>query len=183
ADLNVTPHVAKKSKVLDKYNPFRKHLDIEEAIKLHNRRQYKKAWKLFKAIEVKTGSPEAKFCVGYYYLKGHHEGRGGKPDPDSSLKYLYQAAKEGQRNAQYWYAEVILNSNYNLKAQKDDRNHQLAIQYLEKASNQGCISAMRDLGEIRKKGKYGSSPDKYVGKDLINKARTMSLLCTLDGIQ
>ncbi|CAI2179069.1 11793_t:CDS:2 [Funneliformis geosporum] len=182
ADLNVASQVTKKSKALDKFNPFRKRLDIEEAMKLHNKRQYKKAWKLFKAIEVKTGTSEAKFCVGYYYLKGHHEGRGGKPDPDSSLKYLYQAAKDGQRNAQYWYAEVILNSNYNLKANKDDRNHQLAIEFLEKAANQGCISAMRDLGEIRKQGKYGSSLDKNVGKELISKAHTMSLLCSLDGL-
>ncbi|CAI2178566.1 19872_t:CDS:2 [Funneliformis geosporum] len=181
-DLNVTTHVAKKSKALDKFNPFRKHLDIEEAIKLHNKRQYKKAWKLFKTIERKTGTPEAKFCVGYYYLKGHHEGRGGIPDPDSSLKYLYQAAKKGQRNAQYWYAEVILNSNYKLKAKKDDRDHQLAIQFLEEAANQGCISAMRDLGEIRKKGKYGSPLDKNGGRDFINKAHTMSLLCYIDGL-
>ncbi|CAI2183095.1 127_t:CDS:2 [Funneliformis geosporum] len=181
-DLNVTAHVTKKSKSLDKFDPFRKHLDIEEAMKLHNKRQYKKAWKLFKAIEVNTGTSDAKFCVGYYYLKGHHKGRGGKPDPDSSLKYLYQAAKDGQRNAQYWYAEVILNSNYKLKAKKDDRNHQLAIEFLEKAANQGCISAMRDLGEIKKKGKYGSSLDKNVGKDLISNAHTLSLLCSLDGL-
>ncbi|CAG8713208.1 14107_t:CDS:1, partial [Funneliformis mosseae] len=182
-NLNVTTHFAKKHLTLDKFNPFRKHLDIEDAIKLHNGRQYKKAWKLFKEIERKTGTPDAKFCVGYYYLKGFHEGRGGISDPDTSLKYLYQAAKDGQRNAQYWYAEVLLNSNYKLKAQKIDRDHKLAMAFLEAAAKQGCVSALRDLGEIKKKGKYGSSHDRTIGKNMIRKAHTMSLLYSLDGLK
>ncbi len=176
---NVMTHFVKR-KGLDKFNPFHKNLDFEEAIKLHNQRRYKKAWKIFKEIEEKTGTPEAKFCVGYYYLKGYYKGRGGNPDPDASLKYLYQAAKSGHRNAQYWYAEVIL--NHKLETQQNDRDHKLAIEFLHEAAKQGCISALRDLGEIINKGKYGYTPDNTVGKAMIRKAHTMSLLYSLDGL-
>ncbi|CAI2174014.1 15304_t:CDS:2 [Funneliformis geosporum] len=182
-NLNVTTQISKKHISLDKLNPFHKHLDIEDAIILHNNRQYKKAWKLFKEIERKTGTPDAKFCVGYYYLQGFHNGRGGIPDPDASLKYLYQAAKDGHRNAQYWYAEILLNSNYKIKAQKFDRDYKLAMVFLGEAAKQGSISALRDLGEIKKKGKYGSSHDHTVGKEMIRKAHTMSLLYSLDGLR
>src|SRR5207249_492416 len=97
-----------KRKGFDKFIPFQKQLDYEEAITLHNEKNYSKAWKIFKEIEKRNQTPEAKFWVGFYYLKGYDKGNGSKPDPKAS-KYLYQAAKDDHPDAQYWYSIAILN--------------------------------------------------------------------------
>ncbi|EXX69963.1 uncharacterized protein OCT59_024912 [Rhizophagus irregularis] len=174
AGLTITaPTHLEKRKGLDKLNPFQKQLDFDEAINLHNEKNYNKAWKIFKEIEKRNQSPEAKFWVGLYYLKGYHDkGSNGKADPRAS-KYLYQAAKEGHPDAQYWYSISILNYGLIAKEQKDEEQFKVANDFLRKAADQNHYYALKKLGSIIRKGEYGNISNTKLGNDMIRRARTL----------
>ncbi|CAI2179765.1 11473_t:CDS:2 [Funneliformis geosporum] len=170
-----------KRKGLEKFNPFLVDLDFDKAIKLHQEKQYKKAWKVFKEIEKRTETSEIKFWAGYYYLRGFYKGNNRKPNAKASIKYLSQAANDGQLDSQYWYAYTIL--NYRMSAEEHSREHyKVAIEYLRKAANQNYPSALKDLGMIIKYGRYGCAHDVDKGKDMIRKAHTMSVNYSRDGL-
>ncbi|GBB90924.1 hypothetical protein RclHR1_01800009 [Rhizophagus clarus] len=169
-----------KRKGFDKFIPFQKHLDFEEAIKLHHERNYNKAWKIFKEFEKRNPSPEAKFWVGFYYLKGYYDkGSNVKADPKAS-KFLYQSAKEGHPEAQYWYAISILNYGLISKEQKDEEHFKVANEYLRKAADQDHYYALKKLGSIIKKGEYGNISNRKVGNDMIRRARTLVTKSSLE---
>ncbi|CAG8473259.1 11444_t:CDS:2 [Rhizophagus irregularis] len=131
------------------------------------------AWKIFKEIEKRNQSPEAKFWVGLYYLKGYHDkGSNGKADPRAS-KYLYQAAKEGHPDAQYWYSISILNYGLIAKEQKDEEQFKVANDFLRKAADQNHYYALKKLGSIIRKGEYGNISNTKLGNDMIRRARTL----------
>ncbi|RIA81078.1 kinase-like domain-containing protein, partial [Glomus cerebriforme] len=165
-----TTHLEKRK--FDKFNPFQKDLNCEEAIKLHNQKNYTKAWKIFKEIEKRNSTPETKFWVGYYYLKGYDKGNGGKADP-KACKYLYQAAKDGHPDSQYWYSIAILNYGMIAKEQSNEEYFKAANEFLRKAADQNHYSAMKKLGNIIRKGEYGNISNIVVGNDMIRRARTM----------
>src|SRR5207248_997840 len=52
-------------------------VSLEKGIKYHQNKQYKKAWRIFEEYERESLDVEGKYWVGYYYLKGWHEGRKG----------------------------------------------------------------------------------------------------------
>jgi hypothetical protein len=180
AGLTITaPTHPEKRKGLDKFNPFQKQLDFEDAVNLHNDRSYNKAWKMFKEIEKRNPSPKSKFWVGFYLLKGYDKGSSGKADPKAS-KYLYQAAKEGHPDAQYWYSISIFDYGLISKEQKDEEHFKVANEFLRKAAEQNHYSALKKLGSIIKKGEYGNIRNIPVGNDMIRRARTLVSKSTLE---
>ncbi|CAG8601645.1 1583_t:CDS:2 [Funneliformis caledonium] len=180
AGLTISAELSKR-KGLKKLNPFLVDLDFEKAIKLHQERQYKKAWKIFKEIEKVTETPEVRFWVGYYYLRGFYKGRNRKPNARASIKYLSKAANDGQLDAQYWYAYAIL--NYRVSAEEHSREHyKIAIEYLRKAAKQNYPSALKDLGMITKYGRYGCAHDVEKGKAMIRQANSLSVHSSRDGL-
>nr|CAG8576294.1 15074_t:CDS:2 [Entrophospora candida] len=159
-------------------NPFnKKNYDIQKAIQFHKDKSYKKAWKIFSDLEKNSSTPETKFWVGFYYYKGYHEGRDGRPNAKEATKYLCEAAKLDQIDAQYWYANMILNGSLVAKEQDNER-FKVALEYLRHAAKLNHPLALRMLGGIIKKGQYGMKFDRSVGKDMVE--RSKSLYCSIN---
>jgi hypothetical protein len=173
AGLTATYHGMHKG--LGRFNPFQQRtVDFEKAIKLHNDGNYSQAWEIIKEAK-NNKTPDANFWVGYYYLKGLYKGHGGIPDASKGVEYLCQAAKEGHPDAQYHYAMSILNIGAIAAEHRNQKSFKIATELLNQAAQQDHSLALRKLGGIIARGKYGCKKDTAAGKEMIKRSRTMSL--------
>ncbi|GBC08914.1 hypothetical protein RclHR1_08490008 [Rhizophagus clarus] len=152
--------------------------DIARGIKYHQNKQYKKAWKIFEEYESKSNDINGKYWVGYYYLKGWHEGTKGTPNSRASVSFLKSAAESGHTNAQYYYALAIINYGVAAREHRDKDRTKIALEYLKSSAKQDHPDALKMLGGIINKGKYpryGLSKDVMIGKAMIEKSRNLRI--------
>lgn len=152
--------------------------DISRGIKYHQNKQYKKAWKIFEEYESKSNDIDGKYWVGYYYLKGWHEGTKGTPNSRASVSFLKLAAESGHADAQYYYALAIINYGVAAKEHRDKDRTKIALDYLKSSAKQDHPDALKMLGEIINKGqypRYGLSKDVMIGKAMIEKSRNLRI--------
>ncbi|CAG8453437.1 370_t:CDS:2, partial [Acaulospora colombiana] len=153
------------------YNPFiEKSPEIENGIRYHNERNYKKAWKIFREYENRSHDPEAMYWVGYYYMKGLHDKRNKKPDRVKGMSYLSTAASLDHAESQFLYATTILKTSQAAKEHENNR-YNYAICCLKKAAAHNHPKALRDFGEIIKYGKYNQKKDASLGNKMIERVR------------
>ncbi|CAB5375952.1 unnamed protein product [Rhizophagus irregularis] len=128
--------------------------DIARGIKYHQNKQYKRAWKIFEEYESKSNDIDGKYWVGYYYLKGWHEGTKGTPNSRASVSFLKLAAESGHADAQYYYALAIINYGTAAKEHRDKDRTKIALDYLKSSAKQDHPDALKMLGGIINKGQY-----------------------------
>ncbi|CAB5391756.1 unnamed protein product [Rhizophagus irregularis] len=152
--------------------------DIARGIKYHQNKQYKMAWKIFEEYESKSNDIDGKYWVGYYYLKGWHEGTKGTPNSRASVSFLKLAAESGHADAQYYYALAIINYGTAAKEHRDKDRTKIALDYLKSSAKQDHPDALKMLGGIINKGqypRYGLSKDVMIGKAMIEKSRNLRI--------
>jgi len=93
----------------------------DDAIKHHRRKQYEKAWPIFRRL-ASEGHGIATYYMAYYYHYGHVV----KEDKSKALIYYRKSADLGCRDAEYSYAVLCLAD---------------ASEYMEKAAKHGYVKA------------------------------------------
>ncbi|CAG8775623.1 8448_t:CDS:1, partial [Funneliformis caledonium] len=114
-------------------------IDLNEFKKLHNNKQYRKAFKLINGYA--KLDPKILFWMGYYHYKGYHESSPYKPDIMTSLKYLEAGAKLNDPDAQYYYSHIIFHCCLN----GIENGYEIALKHLKKASEQNHPASMLEL--------------------------------------
>ena len=126
--------------------------DLQEGIKNYNQGNFSVAFAKFYKL-ANEGDSDAKYYLSIMYKNGQ-----GTQRNDERFKFwIGEAAKDGNVEAQYAYAKVLLSSR-----QGTDPLSKEGMDYLEKAANQNNKSALKDYIDVVLSG--------YDEIDAINKA-------------
>lgn len=126
--------------------------DLQEGIKNYNQGNFSVAFAKFYKL-ANEGDSDAKYYLSIMYKNG----QGTQKNDERFMFWIGEAAKDGNVEAQYAYAKVLLSSR-----QGTDPLSKEGMDYLEKAANQDNKSALKDYIEVVLSG--------YDEIDAINKA-------------
>ncbi|KAF0531731.1 kinase-like protein [Gigaspora margarita] len=134
------------------------YIPLEEGIRLHQSKQYKKAWQCFEE-NANLGNLKAKYWQGYYL---YHE-YGVVTQDIEKAKQLYKEAANGDHpDAQYRYAALLLQELKKEDNNKEDYCKEI-LHYFKLAANNYHIDAIYCMGDIYAKGKLQVRQNKELG--------------------
>ncbi|KAF0531738.1 kinase-like protein [Gigaspora margarita] len=130
-------------------------IPLEEGIRLHQSKQYKKAWQCFEE-NANLGNLKAKYWQGYYL---YHE-YGVVAQDIEKAKQLYKEAANGDHpDAQYRYAALLLQDLKKEDNNKEDYCKEI-LHYFKLAADHNHVDAIYCMGDIYARGKLQVQQDK-----------------------
>jgi len=133
-------------------------LRFAEGLTAHEKGEYEKAWECFN-LHASIENSRAKYWKAYYLRNGIHV----QKNHEEAVKLFKEAADGGVPEAQYYYAESLI-ENDTLK------NSEEFIRYLTLATHNNNTNAFFTLGSVYVKGTYGITVDKEKGKHFLRLA-------------
>ncbi|CAG8450018.1 10162_t:CDS:2 [Dentiscutata heterogama] len=141
------------------------YIPLEEGIRLHQSKDYKKAWQCF-VQNAELGILKAKYWQGYYL---YHEYDVVKKDIEKAKQLYKEAANGDHPDAQYRYAALLLSD---LKKEENNKEKYCKeiLHYFKLAANNNHVDAMYCMGDIYVRGKLQLQPNKELGLEYLRLA-------------